>query len=173
MRMYGSRFVDTLEPICFLRCHLCKDGFRWVPNCDLGAYSGTMVAPKANFLFRTGAFDGDGKMTTASDLSCGPDGQTPESLLTLVEYLELSLDQGKCVVMMRHGTDVCSVYFGDPAGEEADLTVHGTIAAAVADEILEFTQAGTNQITVGDQTYRFFRSFTHIADVGAVIFAPA
>jgi len=34
-------------------------------------------------------------------------------------------------------------------------------------------QVGVNRMTVGDQTYRFFRSFTHIADVGAVIFAPA
>ncbi|MFM0009142.1 hypothetical protein [Paraburkholderia sediminicola] len=101
-----------------------------------------------------------------------PQGQTAESLRALAAYLELWLDQGKCVVMMRHGTDVCSVYFGDPAGGEVDLTVHGTIAAAVADEILEFTQAGTNQITVGDQTYRFFRNLTHIAEVGAVIFAP-
>ncbi|MBB5441606.1 MULTISPECIES: hypothetical protein [unclassified Paraburkholderia] len=112
-------------------------------------------------------------MNTASDLTCDPHGQTPESLRALAEHLELSLDKGKCVVMMRDGSDVCSVYIGDPAGEENDLTRHGTISAAVADEILELTQPGTNQITVGDQSYRFFRSFTHIADVGAVIFAPA
>lgn len=37
----------------------------------------------------------------------------------------------------------------------------GTIAAGVADEILELTHAGVNRITVGDQTYRFVRSFTH------------
>jgi hypothetical protein len=35
------------------------------------------------------------------------------------------------------------------------------------------TQVGVNRITVGDQTYRFFRSFTHIANVGAVVFATA
>lgn len=73
--------------------------------------------------------------------------------------------------MMRHGVDVCSAYVGDPGGDEADL-IHGTIAAAVADKILEFTQPGINRITIDDRTYRFFRSFTHIDDSGAVVFAP-
>ena len=115
---------------------------------------------------------GDGTMATASDLTDSPQGQPPESLRALAEYLEFSLDKGKCLVMMRHGTDVCSVYIGDPSDEEGDLTAHGTIATALADEILEFTRSGANQITVGDQTYRFFRSFTHVAKVGAVVFAP-
>ena len=112
-------------------------------------------------------------MATASGWADGPQRQVPESLLTLAEYLELSLDKGRCVVMMRQSKDVCSVYVGDPMSEDADLTLHGTIAATVADEILERTQAGLNRITVGDETYRFFRSFTHVADVGAVVFAPA
>jgi hypothetical protein len=116
---------------------------------------------------------GDGKMATASDLTYGRQGQMPESLQTLAKYLELSLDEWKCVVMMRNGTGDCSVYLGDPAGEDDNLTGHGTISAAVTDEILELTQGGTNQITVGDQTYRFFRSFAHIDDVGVVVFAPA
>ena len=111
-------------------------------------------------------------MATASDLTDSPQGQPPETLRALAEYLEFSLDKGKCLVMMRHGTDVCSVYIGDPSDEEGDLTAHGTIATALADEILEFTRSGANQITVGDQTYRFFRSFTHVAKVGAVVFAP-
>jgi hypothetical protein len=116
---------------------------------------------------------GDDKMATASDLPYGPQGPTPDSLQALAAYLELSLDKGKCVVMMRHGKDVCSVYVGDPANEEDVLTGHGTLSVAVADEILELTQVGVNRMTLGDQTYRFFRSFTHISDVGAVIFAPA
>jgi hypothetical protein len=29
------------------------------------------------------------------------------------------------------------------------------------------TQVGVNRMTVGDQTYRFFRRFTYIAYVGA------
>jgi hypothetical protein len=132
-----------------------------------------MVALLASLLFRTRIFDGDGRMTTSSGLVNGPQDETPESLLALVKYLDLALDKGTCVVMMRHDADVCSVYDGDPADEENPLTGHGTIAAGVADEILELTQAGVNRIAVGDQTYRFVRSFTHIADVGAVVFGPA
>jgi hypothetical protein len=116
---------------------------------------------------------GDGTMATASDSTYSAQVQPPESLRALAEYLELSLDKGKCLVMMRHGKDACSVYVGDPSAEENDLTAHGTIATALADEILELTNSGANQISVGDQTYRFFRSFTHVAEVGAVVFAPA
>ncbi|MGF6722610.1 hypothetical protein P3T43_001961 [Paraburkholderia sp. GAS41] len=111
-------------------------------------------------------------MDTASDLTYPAHEQPPESLRTLAEYLERSLDKGKCLVMMRHGTNVCSVYVGDPSSEENDLTAQGTVATSVADEILELTLSGANRITVGDQTYRFFRSFTHIDGVGAVVFAP-
>ncbi|HEX7931883.1 MAG TPA: hypothetical protein VF573_02235 [Paraburkholderia sp.] len=112
-------------------------------------------------------------MTTSAGLDNGPQDETPESLRTLIKYLELSLDKGKCVVMMRHAADVCSVYVGDPADEDNELAILGTIAGAMADQILELTQPGANRITVGDETYRFVRSFTHIADVGAVVFAPA
>ena len=111
-------------------------------------------------------------MATASDLTCDPHGQTPESLRALAEYLELSLDAGACVVMLRQSSDVCAVYVGDPAGIQDDLTGHGTISAALADEILEITHAGANRTTVGEQTYQFMRSFTHIGGNGAVVFAP-
>jgi hypothetical protein len=67
---------------------------------------------------------------------------------------------------------VCSVYIGDSTGSQDELAGHGTIAAALADEILELTEAGANLINVGDQTYGFIRSFTHIARCGAVVFAP-
>ena len=76
---------------------------------------------------------GDDKMAAASDLTYGPQGPTPDALQALAAYLELSLDKGKCVVMMRHGKDVCSVYVGDPANEEDVLTGHGTLSVAVAD----------------------------------------
>jgi hypothetical protein len=112
-------------------------------------------------------------MTTASGSVPAQHGQPPKSLLTLSKYLELALDEGECVVLVRHGAEVCAVYIGDPTGSEEDLAGHGTIAAALADEILELTHAGVNRITIGDQTYRFTRSFTHIADDGAVVFAPA
>jgi hypothetical protein len=112
-------------------------------------------------------------MTTASGLLPSQHGQPPESLLTLSKYLELALDEGECVVLIRHGADVCAVYIGDPTGSADDLADHGTISAALADEILELTEAGANRITIGDQAYRFIRSFTYIADRGAVVFTPA
>jgi hypothetical protein len=111
-------------------------------------------------------------MTTSSGLVNGRQDGPPESLLALIKYLDIALDQGACVVMMRDDANVCSIYVGDPTDEESPLTGHGTIAMGVADEILKLTQAGVNRIVVGDQTYRFVRSFTHVADVGAVIFRP-
>jgi hypothetical protein len=78
-----------------------------------------------------------------------------------------------CIVMMRRESDVVSILLGEPAGESNDLKSCGTITTTLADEILDLTKSGTNQITVGELQYRFFRSFTHIASVGAVVFASA
>jgi hypothetical protein len=77
-------------------------------------------------------------------------GQPSESLLTLAEFLELALDEGECVVLMRHGADVCAVYIGRPNGSQDDSAGHGTIAATLADGMLELTEAGANRITIGD-----------------------
>jgi hypothetical protein len=112
-------------------------------------------------------------MTNNSGVVPSQHGQLPEPLLTLSRYLELALDDGECVILMRRGTEDCPVYIGDPTGVEDDLAGHGTITVALVDEMLELTAAGVNQITIGDQTYRFIRSFTHIADHGAVVFTPA
>jgi hypothetical protein len=111
-------------------------------------------------------------MRTASEATSGLEGHTPESLQTLASYLEISLEKGKCVVMMRRDKDIFAVYIGNPADEDVKLTSQGTVSTAVAEEILELTQVGLNRMTVGDQTYRFFRSFTHVSDAGAVVFAP-
>jgi hypothetical protein len=111
-------------------------------------------------------------MTTASGLLPSQHVQPPEALETLSKYLELALDEGKCAILMRRGKD-CPVYIGEPARSEGDLARHGTIGVALVDEILQLTTAGANQITIGDETYRFIRSFTHIADRGAVVFTPA
>src|SRR5260370_41765184 len=111
-------------------------------------------------------------MDNTSGFTRSQHGHTPKSLLTLAEYLELALDEGECVVLMRHSAGVCTVYIGDPTGSEDELTRHGSIPAAVADEIIELTQAGANRITTGDQMYRFIRRLTNIADGGAVIFTP-
>ncbi|MFL9906872.1 hypothetical protein [Paraburkholderia sp. RL17-337-BIB-A] len=112
-------------------------------------------------------------MTTTSALLPSQHEQPLESLLTLSRYLELALDEGECVILMRRGTDDCPVYIGDPTGAEGDLAGHGTIGVALVDEILQLTAAGANRIEIGDQAYRFIRSFTHIADCGAVVFTPA
>jgi hypothetical protein len=113
--------------------------------------------------------------------SLSPDGRgvvfvlsRSESLLTLAEFRELALDEGACVVLMRHSAGICAVYIGDPMGTQDDLTGRGTITAALADEILDLTEAGADRMSIGDQPpYRFTRSLTHIAHHGAVIFAPA
>jgi hypothetical protein len=118
------------------------------------------------------SLDGDSKMDTASQSISDARGHAPESLRTLSAYLELSLECGKSVVMMRRDADTCSICIGDPADEEGRLKQRGTISKALADELLALTQAGLNRMTVGDQTYRFFRSFTLVAGVGAVVFAP-
>lgn len=112
-------------------------------------------------------------MTTASGWIHGSQEEAPESLRTLIKYLELSLDKDKYVVLMRQETGDFSVSLGHPADEENPLTRQGNITGVVADEILAYTQPGANLITTGDQTYRFFRSFAQIGEAGAVVFAPA
>jgi hypothetical protein len=112
-------------------------------------------------------------MATTSGFASSRQRKPAESLLTLAEYLELALDEGACVVLMRNDVDVCAVCIGDPAGSQDALAGHGTIAVTLVNEILELTEVGINRIEIGDRTYRFFRSFTQIADFGAVVFAPA
>jgi hypothetical protein len=97
---------------------------------------------------------------------------TPESLRTLAGYLELALDEGESVVLMRVGTHVRSVYVGNPSGALANLTDHGVVAAFQADEMLALTRLGLNRITADNQQYRFMRSVRYIADRQAVVFTP-
>jgi hypothetical protein len=61
----------------------------------------------------------------------------------------------------------------EPARGSNDMKSCRSVTTASADKILELTKSGTNQITVGELRHRFFRSFAHIAGVGAVVFAPA
>lgn len=98
---------------------------------------------------------------------------TPESLRTLAGYLELALDEGESVVLMRIGTHVRSVYIGDPSGALEQLTDHGVVAATQADDMLALTRLGLNRITADEQQYRFIRSVRYIADRQAVVFTPA
>lgn len=103
----------------------------------------------------------------------GGHGQAPESLQTLAEYLELSLDRAMSVVMMRHTAAVCTVYIGDPAGLPDELKKSGTIAISIADEMLGLTRSGFNQMQIGAQVYRFVRTFTQVGDVAAVVFSTS
>ena len=95
----------------------------------------------------------------------------PESLQALAGYLERALDGATSVVMMRHTADVCTVYLGDPAGLREDLKQIGTIAISCANDMLELTSSGANQMLIGDQVYRFVRSFTQVDDIPAVVYS--
>jgi hypothetical protein len=97
---------------------------------------------------------------------------TPASLRTLAGYLELALDEGKSVILMRIGAQVRSVYVGDPSGALDDMTDSGVVDAFQADEMLALTSLGLNRITADGQQYRFVRSVRYIADRQAVVFTP-
>jgi hypothetical protein len=116
---------------------------------------------------------GKQEMTPNNAVIYQPQACTPESLRTLAVYLELALDEGESVVLMRIGTHVRSVYVGNPSGAFEDLTDHGVVAAFQADEMLALTRLGLNRITSDDQQYRFMRSVRYIADRQAVVFTPA
>jgi hypothetical protein len=97
---------------------------------------------------------------------------TPESLRTLAGYLELALDEGESVVVMRIGSQVRSVYVGNPSGALEDLMDSGVVDAFQADEMLVLTRLGLNRITADGQHYRFIRSVRYIDDRQAVVFTP-
>jgi hypothetical protein len=97
---------------------------------------------------------------------------TPESLRILAAYLELALDEGESVVLMRIGAHVRSVYIGDPSASLEDLRDEGVVQAEQADEILALTRIGLNRITADSQQYRFLRSVRYIADRQVVVFTP-
>src|SRR5579864_6253825 len=109
-------------------------------------------------------YDGETNMTPTNAAIYRTQTCTPESLRTLAGYLELALDEGESVVLMRIGTHVRGVYVGNPSGPFEDLTDHGVVAAFQADEMLALTQLGLNRITADDQQYRFMRSVRYIAD---------
>jgi hypothetical protein len=111
------------------------------------------------------------KMTNDNGLANGHSEQTPESLQTLAEYLEQSLDKSTSIVMMRHTADICTMYLGDPAGPREELRQVGAIAISLANDILESTSSGANQMPIGGEIYRFVRSFTQIGDTPAVVFS--
>ena len=110
-------------------------------------------------------------MTNASGANTNQQTPVSEALRTLAEYLELSLDAGASLAVMRHAPDTATLYIGDLSGPREDLKRRGTISATLATEILDATQAGPNLIEIGGRTYRFFRSFTHIDEIPTVVFS--
>ena len=66
----------------------------------------------------------------------GTQHQTPESPLTLAEYLELSLDMGGSLIMMRPRVDACANACRKSGWPGGGLRSYGTIEEALADEIL-------------------------------------
>ena len=110
-------------------------------------------------------------MTDAAGANTNLQGPPSEALRALAEYLELSLDAGTSLVVMRHSSDIATLYTGDPAGPQEDLKQRGTVTVALANEMLDMTRAGANLIDVEGRAYRFFRSFSEIDGAAAVVFS--
>ncbi len=98
---------------------------------------------------------------------------TTEALATLSEYLERSLDAGASLILVRSRSEKSDVYLGDASEAQTDWRRCGVIQNAMVGKILEATNSGFNELTIGNQTYRFNRSFTQVADHGAVVFSPS
>ena len=111
------------------------------------------------------------KVTNDNGLANSHPEQVSESLQTLAEYLERALDTATSIVMMRHTAGVCTVYLGDPTALREDLTQISAIPVSVANDMLDRTLSGGNQMHIGGQIYRFVRSFTQVGDAAAVVFS--
>lgn len=96
-----------------------------------------------------------------------------EALATLAEYLELLLDKGKSLILVRSQAESSDVFLGDAGEPEEDWTRHGKIRNVVASAVLGLTSSGFNELTIGGQTYRFVRAFTEVSHHGAVVFSAA
>lgn len=121
---------------------------------------------------RRNVFRRTANMAMASGPGHGTSDKVVEALRTLSKYLELSLDVGGCVVIMRPRAQACAMYVGNLAGSENSLQSYGTIGKVLAEEILQLTHAGVNSVDIDGQSYRFTRSFTHISHHGGVVFSP-
>jgi hypothetical protein len=112
-------------------------------------------------------------MTNTSGADTSQQEPVCEALVTLAEYLELSLDAGGSLIIMRHTSGTATLYTGNAEGPREDLKPHGTTTAALANGILEATQVGANLLELDGRTYRFFRSFAHIGGTPAVVFSAS
>ena len=96
-----------------------------------------------------------------------------EAASTLSEYLELSLDKGKSLILVRSQGENSNVYLGEPGEPDADLIRCAAIQNTVVHAILESTRSGLNELVINGQTYRFVRAFAQVAEHGAIVFTPA
>ncbi|MCC8395945.1 hypothetical protein LJ656_25500 [Paraburkholderia sp. MMS20-SJTR3] len=96
-----------------------------------------------------------------------------EAASTLAEYLELSLDKGKSLILVRTQGGNSNVYLGEPGEPDAELKRCAALQNSVVDAMLEATRSGLNELVIEGQTYRFVRTFAQVAEHGAVVFTPA
>jgi hypothetical protein len=95
-----------------------------------------------------------------------------EAMATLCEYLELALDKGGHLVMVKNrSTGTSTLYVGDVSLPDENLPKCGVIKNDVADAILDATQSGFNELSLNGEAYRFMRFFSHVGNQGAVVFA--
>lgn len=96
-----------------------------------------------------------------------------EALATLSEYLERSLDKGASLILVRAHADRSDIYLGEAGEAQEEWARCGFIRNALVAEILEATRAGLNSLSIDGQTYRFVRTFTQVAQHGAIVFSAA
>lgn len=95
-----------------------------------------------------------------------------EAMATLCEYLELTLDRGGHLIMLKsQSSGNCTLYVGDETMSDEDLPKCGAIQSNLADTILESTESGLNELSINGETYRFTRFFAEVGHQGAVVFA--
>ncbi|WP_206955017.1 hypothetical protein [Trinickia acidisoli] len=95
-----------------------------------------------------------------------------EAMATLSEYLELALDKGAHLVMVKsRSSGTSTLYVGDVTLPDENLPQCGVIQNDVADAILEATGSGFNELNIDGEVYRFMRFFTEVGNQGAVVFA--
>ncbi len=95
-----------------------------------------------------------------------------EAMATLSEYMELALDKGGHLVMVKSGgSGSCTLYVGDETIPDESLPKCGVIQNDLANAILESTTSGLNELSINGETYRFMRFFTEVGRQGAVVFA--
>jgi hypothetical protein len=131
-----------------------------------------MRAPPIHGIMMAGATTPERKVIVANRTDIADSGEAvPEPLAELAKYLERALDRAASVIMIRQSPGGCALYLGDPSAARDELRQVGMIPVALADRMLESTHSGLNTMQIGEQLYRFVRSFTQIEGDAAVVFS--